>query len=35
MTCQKDYMEVYGRMFMIGGTYDASSFVKIGHEDLV
>ena len=23
MTCQKDYMEVYGRMFMIGGTYDA------------
>ena len=31
MTCQKDFMEVYGRMFMIGGTYDAKTFQRIGN----
>ena len=29
MTCQKDHMEVGGRMFRIGGTYDAKTFIKI------
>ena len=26
MNCHKDYMEVHGRMFMIGGTYNSSTF---------
>lgn len=35
MTCQKDYMEVYGRMFMIGGTYDSKTFARIPDQALV
>ena len=26
MNCHKDFMEVHGRMFMIGGTYDSNTF---------
>lgn len=26
MTSVKDYMEVHGRMFKIGGTYDSNTF---------
>ena len=26
MNCQKDFMEVQGRLFMIGGTYDSTTF---------
>ena len=29
MMSRKDYMEVQGRIFMIGGTYDAKNFEKI------
>ena len=35
MTCHRDYMEVHGRMFMIGGTYDSTSFQKIDSQALV
>lgn len=29
MTCEKDYMEVYGRIFMISGTYDSKDFSSV------
>ena len=29
MNCKKDFMETQGRIFMIGGTYNAENFEKI------